>query len=113
MDLKKLYKDITVLCGRELPVYTFLTLCDMCAGALLCRYPKNIVVGKGEYITPENLESSFSVDSAFYTAVVCHIIGSINNDGEKLKQSETEAEKAYLSLWKRAAHGKRKKCDRW
>ncbi len=113
MDLKKLYGDVTVLIGRELPIYEFLSFCDTGVRTFLCRYPKKLIVGKGEYTSPDTLNASFALDGMFYTALLYFIVGSANKDAKMLEKSSAEAESAFISLWRNAARGKRMACDRW
>ena len=113
MDLKKLYKDTLVLLGKEIPIYTFLTYFDMGARALLCRYPKKLLIGKGEYTTPETLDSSAVLDVIFHTSLIYYIAGMVTGDAELIKKSEYEASGAYITLWRQTAKNKTVKCDRW
>lgn len=113
MDLKKLYGDVCVQLKRELPIYEFLSYADLGIRALLCRYPKKLLLCRGEYTSPEDLNSSIALDAAFYTSLLYFVIGSANGDGTTLEKSNSEAENAYKTLWKSAARGKRVACDRW
>ena len=113
MDLKKLYADICIRLKREIPIYEFLSYTDTGIRAFLCRFSKKLLLGRGEYTSPENLNSSVALDEVFYTALLYFILGSINADEKMLKKSESEAESAYKTLWKRVAVGKRRACDRW
>ncbi len=113
MDLKKLYGDVCVQLKRELPIYEFLSYADTGVRALLCRYPKKLLLGRGEYTSPEDLSASVALDGAFYTSLLYFILGSANGDGATLEKSFAEAESAYKTLWKSTACGKRMACDRW
>lgn len=113
MDLKKLYGDITALCGIEIPVFKFIALCDVGAREIICRYPKKFTVGKGEYISPETLSSSIALNGAFYQAMLYFILGSEKEDSELLKKSTVAAEDAYRNLWSADAKGKRIRRDVW
>ena len=113
MDLKKLYGDVTVRLGGELPIYRFLSYMDTGVRALLCRYPKKIIIGRGEYTSPEDLSASVALNGAFYTFLLYFILGSANGDRAMLEKSYAEADSAYKTLWKGAARGKRIACDRW
>ena len=68
MDLKKLYGELTVLCGSEIPIYTFLTYLDMGVRDFLCRYPKKLIMPHGEYVTPESLSDGLALDDSFSLA---------------------------------------------
>ncbi len=113
MDLKKLYRDVSVLLGKEIPIYTFLTYFDMGARALLCRYGKKLLIGKGEYTTPETLDSSAVLDVAFYTSLIYYVAGMACGDEAMIKKSDSEANGAYILLWRQSAKNKTRKCDRW
>ncbi len=113
MDLKKLYGDVTVLLKREVPIYEFLASCDLGVRTLLCRYQKKLIVGKGEYIAPEDLNSSVALDGAFYPFLLYFIIGTLCSDEKMLEKSRDEAQNAYKMLWRAAARGKHIKNDRW
>lgn len=113
MDLKKLYGDLTVLLGREIPLYSFLLYCDMGARTLLCRYPKKLLLPVGEYSPPESLSDALPIAEEFYTAVLYYVGGSARREESMLKKSEAAAEEAYRTLWRTAARGKRRKGDVW
>ena len=113
MDLRKLYKDVTVLIGRELPIYTFITYCDMAVRIFLCRYSQKLLLVSGEYVAPKNLDSSMPLKEEFYAALQYYILGMANKDDKALKESENLANSAYLSLWRKSACGKRIKNERW
>ena len=113
MDLKKLYGDLTVLLGREVPLYSFLLYCDMGARMLLCRYPKKLLLGAGEYTAPESLSDALPIAEEFYTAVLYFLGGSVSGEESMLKKSEAAAEEAYRTRWRAHARGKRRKGDVW
>ncbi|MBE6680067.1 MAG: hypothetical protein E7598_06055 [Ruminococcaceae bacterium] len=113
MDLKKLYGDACVRLGRELPIYEFLSYVDTCVRTLLCRYQKKLLIGISEYTSPESLNSSIALDGIFYTAVLYFVLGSASGNEKLLEKCDLEAENAYRTLWKKAARGKRRVCDRW
>ena len=106
MDLKKLYKDICVL-ACEMPIYSFLTYCDMFARHVIAAYGKPYAIGDGEYSTPETLSDSYAIDDAFYNAALFYIAGQASASGELLAKSEAEAQNAYRTRWRAAARGKR------
>jgi len=106
MELKQLYKDAVVLCKTEIPLPDFLLQADVGARSILNRYPKKLVLGQGEYVTPLCLDDPFPLAEAFYTAILYRIAGD-------LQTAEAEAEAAYKTLWRHAARGKRRKGDTW
>lgn len=113
MELKQLYKDLTVLCKTEMPLPDFLLHCDMSARRYLCRYPKKLLLPHGEYIAPETIGDSLALEESFYTAMLYCIAGSYLASEVYLARADAEAEDAYKTLWRRAAHGKRRKGDAW
>ena len=113
MDLKKLYTDVTVILGKELSIYKFLTLCDMGAKAIIGRYPKKFTLCGSEYISPETLSSSFALCDAFYISLLYYVIAAENADENMYKKSKDAAEDAYLTLWRKSAAGKRIANDIW
>lgn len=113
MELKKLYGDLTVLIGTEVPTYSFLLYCDMGVRTLLGRYPKKLLLPVGEYCPPETLSDVLPIAEEFYTALLWFIGGSVRGEENMLKKSETAAEEAYRTLWRAAARGKRRKGDVW
>lgn len=113
MELKKLYGDLTVLLGREIPTYTFLLYVDLCAQNLLCRYPKKLILPVGEYVPPRTLAEALPLADAFYTALLYAIAGSVVEKDAWITKSDTAAEEAYRSLWRADAKGKRRKGDAW
>lgn len=113
MELKKLYGDLTVLLGTEIPLYSFLLYCDMGARGLLCRYPKKLLLPVGEYYTPESISDALPLAEEFYTSLLYFIGGSARGDESLLKKSEAMAEEAYRTLWRAHARGKRRKGDAW
>ncbi|MBQ8837604.1 MAG: hypothetical protein IJ002_08910 [Clostridia bacterium] len=106
MDIKKLYADTCILAG-EVPIYSFLTYCDICARSLISAYGEKAVLGEGEYATPASLSDAFAVDDAFYNAVLLFAAGKVGVDDGLLEKSKTEADAAYRALWRKAAKGKR------
>lgn len=112
MDTKKLYGDVCVLCG-EVPVYAFLTYCDMCARSLLQRYGEKLCLGAGEYMTPASLSDALALDDAFYNAVLLFAAGKATGDEKLLEKSRAEAEIAYKNLWRKSARGKRVLGVKW
>lgn len=112
MDIKRLYSDMCVFCG-EVPVYTFLTYCDMCARSLLQEYGEKLCVGEGEYMTPASLSDTFALDDAFYNAVLLFAAGKALGDEKLFENSRAEAENAYKNLWRKAARGKRVLGVKW
>ncbi len=113
MELKKLYVDLSVLLGREIPIYAFLLYADMCARTLLCRYPKKLLLPVGEYTSPESLLDALPIDEAFYSALLYAIAGSAGGEENYTKKSDAAAEEAYRTLWRVHARGKRRKGDAW
>ncbi len=113
MELKKLYSDLTVLLGTEVPLYSFLLYCDMGVRTLLCRYPKKLLLPVGEYCPPESISEALPIDERFYTALFWFVGGSVRGDADMLQKSEAAAEDAYRTLWRNAARGKRRKGDVW
>ncbi len=112
MDLKKLYSDVCIL-ANEMPIYLFLAHCDSFARSVIAKYGTRYAVGEGEYCTPDTLNSSFAICDAFYNAALFYISGKANGDMQSLEKSESEAENAYLSLWREGARGKRIKGAAW
>ncbi|MBQ6892644.1 MAG: hypothetical protein IJN48_00415 [Clostridia bacterium] len=106
MDIKKLYSDACILVG-EIPVYSFLTHCDMFARSAIAKYGNNFAVGEGEYTSPDSLSDSFAIDDAFYNAALFYAAGRASGNDQLQKKSDNEAEIAYRSLWRKNAKGKR------
>lgn len=113
MELKQLYKDLTVLIGTEIPLPVFFVHCDLCARRYLRRYPKKLLLGAGEYISPENINDALAVDESFYGAVLYAIAGSYLGDAAYAARADGEAEDAYKALWRKSVRGKRRKGDAW
>ena len=113
MDLKKLYGDLTMLLGREIPVYTFLLQADLCARTLLCRYPKKLLLAVGEYVAPETISDTIALHEAFFPALLYGIAGGVSGEADFIKAGEAAAEDAYRTLWRAHARGKRRKGDVW
>ncbi len=113
MELKKLYRDLMLLCEREVSLADFLLYADIGARGILARYPKRLVLPKGEYSSPANISDPLMISGEFYTAVLYFAAGSILSDEKLLKKSEEEAKCAYLKLWREAARGKRMRGDKW
>lgn len=113
MELKQLYKDTVVLCKTEVTLPTFLLQADLAARRLCNRYPKRLVLGQGEYITPLAASDAYAVDDAFYTAVLYRIAGSVLGSAEFSALADAAEEDAYKALWRAAARGKRRKGDVW
>ena len=113
MELKKLYRDTLVLCQSEIPLNDFLLFCDMAARTFLSKYPKRLLLPKGQYSTPRSLDASLMISTEFYTAVLYFAMGSFLHDEKYLKMSESAANDAYIRLWRENARGKRRKGDEW
>ena len=112
MDIKKLYSDVCIL-ACEIPLFTFLLYCDTFARMLISTYGKEYAVGEGEYIPPESIGDSYSVDGAFYGAARTFVAGKVLGDAQMVDESKKEAQKVYLSLWKQRNKGKRIKGAKW
>lgn len=112
MDIKKLYSDACIL-AFEIPLFTFLLYCDMFARMLISSYGIKYTVGEGEYISPESISDSFSIDSAFYGAARLYVAGKALGDEQMVKESKAEAQKAYLSIWRERNKNKRIKGVKW
>ncbi|MBQ5389933.1 MAG: hypothetical protein IIU58_03405 [Clostridia bacterium] len=113
MELKKMYSDLSVLIGKEIPIYAFLLYADMCAGTLLCRYPKKLLMPVGEYSAPVDISDAIPLSDLFYTALLYGIAGSACGNDSFLAKSDAAAEQAYRTLWRAHARGKRRKGDVW
>ncbi len=113
MELKKLYRDAVILCKKELPLNDFLLWCDIAARAFLGRYPKKLLLPKGEYITPRSISDRLMIDTEFYNAVLYFVAGGFCADAGYRSQAEEAANAAYLKLWRESARGKRMKGDVW
>lgn len=113
MELKRLYRDCTVLAGREIGQNDFLLYCDIAARTFLAKYPKKLLLPKGQYSSPKSLADSLMISGEFYTAVLYFVVGSFLSCEKHLKASEEAANSAYIKLWRESARGKRMKGDKW
>lgn len=112
MDIKKLYGDVCIL-AFEIPLFTFLLYCDMFARKLISNYGIKYAVGEGEYISPESISDSFPIDGTFYGAARLYVSGMALGNEQMIAESEAEAQRVYLSVWKEKNRDKRVKGARW
>ena len=113
MELKKLYRDAAVLAKCEIPLNDFLLFCDMAARTFLAKYPKKLLLPKGQYSSPKSLADSLMISGEFYTAVLYFVAGSYLPDEKYLEEGENAASSAYIKLWRENARGKRMRGDKW
>ena len=110
MDIKKLYVNVCVAAG-EIPLYLFLMHCDTFASMLIAKYGGEYVLGEGDYVPPASLEDSYAVNEEFYHAAFLYIKAAAG--GADLSESLCEADKAYLTLWRKKAKNMRIKGAKW
>lgn len=112
MDIKKLYSDVCILAG-EIPLFTFLLYCDMFARMLISLYGTKYAVGEGEYLAPESIGDSYSVDAAFYGAARLYIAGKAHCNEQMIEESKAMAQKVYLTMWRERNKNKCIKGAKW
>ncbi|MBR5538431.1 MAG: hypothetical protein IKU61_00880 [Clostridia bacterium] len=113
MDLKKLYRDVTVLCREEIPLNDFLLYCDMAVRTFLAKYPKKYLLPKGQYSSPTSLSDSLMISGEFYNAVLYFVAGNCTLNEKQLELSEDAASNAYIKMWRENARGKHIRGDKW
>ena len=113
MELKKLYRDATMLARCEIPQNDFLLFADMGARTLLSKYPKKLLLPKGQYSSPKSITDTLAISGEFYNAMIYFIAGSYLSNEKYLEESGEAASYAYIKLWRESARGKRIKGDKW
>lgn len=112
MELKTLYTSLGVLLNREVPLYAFLLSYDLAVRALLCRYPKSVLLPDGEYTAATSPEDSFPLADAFFPAVLYLTAGELSADKAMTAKGEELADRAYLTAWRDRMRGKHRKGGR-
>lgn len=117
MTLEELYRDVAIFNKSEPPIPDFLLYYDMAVRAILTRYPKKLLIPEGEYVTPESLEEGFALPDSFFFAVFYFVCASTRIDSRicdlLFEAADDRAEKAFRSIWREHARGKRLQGDRW
>ena len=112
MCLNKLYADLVVLTGIEIPLPRFLVAVDAVCRGWLAKYPPKLLAA-GEYAPPTSLADTLPLADCLYPALLDAAAGRLTGDAALIARGAAEAESAYLSLWRAAARGKRKRGDNW
>lgn len=112
MCLNKLYADLTVLTRTEFPLPQFFLAVDGVCRAWLAAYPTRLIA-VGGYATPCSLDDVLPLAACLYPALLDTVAGRLTDSAILEARGKTEAEQAFLSLWRTAARGKRKRGDIW
>ncbi|MBQ7660988.1 MAG: hypothetical protein IJS44_02915 [Clostridia bacterium] len=113
MNLKKLYTALLCEVDEDLTVNRFLFAVDAAMGAMLSAAPPADVLCGEDYRAPETLEDPLDLTAPFRAPFIAYLCGCLQKDEAKMKNAQALADRAYLSLWRARAKGKRLKGDRW
>lgn len=113
MNLKKLYAAVVGEVDEDLTLYRFLFAVDMAMGALLCTVPQAVLLCGGEYRAPETAEEQLCLSAPFRIPFITYLCGYLQKDEAQMQRAKELADRAYLSLWRERAKGKRLKGEKW
>ncbi len=107
MNVKDLFLDACR--EQELGADAFLRYLRECTRYLLVRYPLAYLVEgeKSALSCPQTLNESYALHDRYYAAILRGVLYEKTKDEKDRARFAEEADRAYLSLWRERASGRR------
>ncbi len=112
MTTKQLY--LWVYERHPMETGEFFPCLSACVRRLLARYPTGLLAapGDGSITAPRTLEEETGIDPLYAEALVNGVLYEASGQAAHDTRFREEADRAYLTLWRRAARGKRARAVR-